>query len=336
MDKYRKFIVILLFITLTSLIVSFVLKKPKLARSLTTYPVISEIQIAGIGVDDDFIELYNPTDSPYNLNGHRLVKRSSAGTTDTSIKAWNSETLIPARGYYLWANSGWTPSVTPDTTTAATLAANNGFALRLGAEDTGTIVDSVGLGSATNVFVETSAFPTNPEAGQSIERKPGDSDPTGGNGTDTNNNANDFAIRATSEPQNTSSTNEPPEVTPTEIPTPVPTAEPTIEPTVEPTPIPTVDPTPIPTSDPTIEPTLVPTQEPTPIPSETPTSVPTAVPTIEPSPTVVPSPIPEGKVIGIFGFGKSKTVCKMNFRVANFGFLKFMLPSISCSRVSPI
>lgn len=345
MDKFNKFIVILLFIVLTSVVTISFLKKPKLARSLTTHPVISEIQIAGAGTDDDFIELYNPTDSNFDLNGHRLVKRASDGTSDTSIKAWSSETIIPSHGYYLWANSGWTPSVTPDTTTGATLAANNGIALRQGLEDTGTIIDSVALGSATNAFVETSAFPTNPTAGQSIERKPGESDATGGNGQDTDNNANDFAIRSASEPQNTSFSLEPPTVTPTAEPTAEPTVEPTAIPTEEPTPIPTAEPTVEPTAEPTVEPTaeptVIPTEEPTAVPTEIPTTPtvtlePTSVPTGEPSPTLTPTPtsIPEGRVIGIFGFGKTKTVCKMNFKVVNFGFLKFLMPSISCNKVA--
>lgn len=350
MDKFKKLIVILLFTLLVSLLTISVLKKPKVARSLTTHPVISEVQIAGTGTDDDFIELYNPTDSNFDLNGHRLVKRSAAGTSDTSIKAWDSETIIPPHGYYLWANNGWTPAVTPDTTTAATLAANNGVALRQGAEDTGTVIDSVALGSATNVFVETSPFPTNPTAGQSIERKPGESDSTGGNGEDTDNNANDFEIRTTSEPQNTSSL-EAPTVTPTAAPTAEPTAEPTAVPTEEPTPIPTAEPTAVPTEEPTpiptAEPTAIPTQEPTPIPTQEPTSIPTevptptvtgeptAVPTTEPTPTLTPTPspqpTPQGMVIGRLGFGTNRTTCRLSFRLAGFGFLRFFLPRISCS-----
>lgn len=310
----KKLIVILTLTLLSSLFLYSIFKLPKTARSLTNHVVISEVQIAGVNTDDDFIELYNPTDSNYDLNGHRLVKRSSSGTSDTSIKAWSSETIIPPHGYYLWANNNWTPPVTPDATTAATLAANNGVALRQGPEDTGTIIDSVGLGNATNTFVETSTFPTNPTAGQSIERKPGESDPTGGNGQDTDNNADDFALRTVSEPQNLSSNHEPLDVIPTGTPTeePTPTQEPTSTPTETPTP--TEEPSPTEQPSPTIE-------------------VPT--PTLEPEPTLPPSPSPEptpsGKIFWVLGFGTNRTICNFTYRSVRISFLRFSMPSISCN-----
>ncbi|OGM22653.1 hypothetical protein A2865_04170 [Candidatus Woesebacteria bacterium RIFCSPHIGHO2_01_FULL_39_17] len=306
------------------LLIALSYKHVTTVRSAATHVVISEVQIAGTNTNDDFIELYNPTDSNFDLNGHRLVKRSSSGTSDTSIKAWDSETIIPPHGFYLWANSGWTPPVTPDTVTAATLAADNGIALRQGAEDSGTIIDGVALGSATNAFVETSPFPTNPTANQSIERKPGESNSTGGNGEDTDNNANDFAIRATSEPQNTGSTAE----TPSE-----PSASPTEEvtPTEEISPTETLTPTEEVTLAPTEEPTPTPTEEATPTPTEevTPTEEPT--PTLEPTPTPTPEPTPESFVIGVFRFPGKTSVCTLQFLPLKIGFLRIRIPRIFCS-----
>ena len=183
--------------------------KAHTAYSATTHLVISEVQIAGVGgANEDFIEIHNPTSSNIDLNGYRLVKRTASGITDSSIKAWSSETIIPPGGYYLWANSSWTPSVTPDTTTASTLAADNGIAIRQGPIDTGTIIDSVAWGGATNAFVEGSPFPTNPGAGESLERV----------GDDTNNNSVDFILQTNPNPQNSG-------ITP--APTSVPTASPT-------------------------------------------------------------------------------------------------------------
>ncbi len=248
------------------LLTIFFLRKAQTAFSATNHPVISEVQIAGAGgVNEDFIEIYNPTDTPYDLNGHRLVKRSASGTSDSPIKAWDSETIIPAHGYYLWANSSWTPSVSPDTATSATLAANNGIALRHGPEDTGTIIDSVAWGSATNAFVENAPFPTNPDAGKSIERV----------GDDTDNNSVDFVLQNNPNPQNLNFS-----------PSPTPTTQITPTPTEEPTPTPTEEITPTPTSESTVTPTE------TPIPTTTPTTQ------ITPSPS--PIPTPEGGVIGHF------------------------------------
>src|SRR3989344_1999960 len=185
--------------------------------------VISEIQITGGSgqTTDDFIEIYNPMDSAFNLNGHRLVKRTKTGTSDTSIKSWTSDAFIPAKGFYLWANSSYADiAVTPDATTAASIADDNGIALRLGAEDTGTIIDSVAWGEAENIFAEAARFPTNPDANQSLERKAlkdgscvsvasGQSGEFLGHTCDANNNSADFELRASASPQHSQSFPEP-------------------------------------------------------------------------------------------------------------------------------
>jgi predicted extracellular nuclease len=247
MHKIR---LVLLTTILTSLLFAFF--PLKIALSATDHIVISEIQISGGpgNTTNDFIELYNPTGSDFDLNGYRLVKRTADGTTDSSIKSWASETIIPVSGYYLWANSDWTPPVTPDATTSATIADNNGVALRQGPENTGTIIDSVAWGVVTNAFVETTAADSPPDNG-SIERIPVDED--------TNNNSVDFVVRDVSDPQNSESIATP-TPTPSESPTPSP------EPTESPTPTPTETPSPSPTESPSPTPTLTPSPTPTPAP----------------------------------------------------------------------
>jgi hypothetical protein len=131
-------------------------------------PIISAVQITeGVGfTNNDFIELYNPSSEPFNLNGFRLVKRSSAGITDSSIKSWTEDTFIPAYSFYLWANNtyiGINPSA--DFVSSSTLANDNGVALRQGAADTGVIVASAAWGATSNTF--TSVGP-NPGAGESL------------------------------------------------------------------------------------------------------------------------------------------------------------------------
>lgn len=153
---------------------------------------ITEVQItAGTGKTDyDFVELFNSNSSSVNLKGHRLVKRTKTGTSDTTIKSWTTDTIVPANSYYLWANSNHTElGVTPDVTTTGIVSNDNGVAIRFGAGDTGTIIDSVGWGEAANAFVEGSAFATNPGANESIHRK------TGSGYLDTNNNADDFELK---------------------------------------------------------------------------------------------------------------------------------------------
>jgi hypothetical protein len=182
---------------------------PGLTRAATDHLVINQIQATGGSghTTDDFIEIYNPTDHAIDLQGMRLVKRTQAGTTDTLIKSWTDSVQVPAKGYYLWANSNFsTISITPDITTSASIADDNGIALRSGPNDTGAIVDAVAWGSATNTFVETTAFATNPVAGQVLTRA---------GGADTDNNSTDFSLGSPS-PHNLSMSPVPnPEPTPT-------------------------------------------------------------------------------------------------------------------------
>ncbi len=139
--------------------------------SITVPLIISAVQITG-GVGktaQDFIELYNPNPAPINLNGYRLVKRSSIGTSDSSIKSWTSDSWVPARSFYLWVNITYTdiPAV-PDVTTSSTLADDNGVALRFGALDTGEVIDSLSWGTTSNSFYSSGLG--NPGAGESVVR----------------------------------------------------------------------------------------------------------------------------------------------------------------------
>lgn len=184
----------------------FYLGRAEVARAdHGTHLLISQVQITGGAgqTNDDFVEIYNPTGSAIDLDGMRLVKRMASGTSDIRIKSWTNTALVPAHGYYLWANSGFTGiSATPDETTAGTLAADNAVALRAGPADTGEIVDAVGWDAAANALVEGTAFPSNPGANESIERLPGGGE---GNGTDTDNNTADFVLRVSAVPRNTTS-----------------------------------------------------------------------------------------------------------------------------------
>lgn len=133
--------------------------------------IISAVQITGgTGhTQEDFVELYNPTDLPIDLNGMRLVKRTATGITDSLIKSWSQPTVILAHHFYLWANSGFAGITTiADVTTSTTLADNNGVALRYGQNDTGVIIDSVSWGSSANGFAVVSD--ENPIANNSLQR----------------------------------------------------------------------------------------------------------------------------------------------------------------------
>ena len=186
---------------------------------------ISEVQITGDPGDagHDFVEFYNPTSTPFDLNGHRLVKRSGSSPNDTTIKSWTTTAIVPAHRFYLWASTddGFNATVSADTATAQNIGNNNSIALRFGAEDTGIIIDALSWNSASESLKEGTEFDPDPGANQSIERKAlststsssmaiGGSDELKGNGFDLNNNATDFILRTVSQPQNTSNLTESP------------------------------------------------------------------------------------------------------------------------------
>lgn len=164
-------------------------------------PLIVEVQIAREKSSDDFIKIYNPTNSDIYLNNYqgsyfRLVKRTKTGTKDYTIKSWSkdSEAKIPANGFYLWANKDYQSLSNVNTLTSQTVASNNGIALRLGPENTGTIVDAVGWGDFNNILFEGNPFPENPSPNQRLERKQ-----ISGVYQDTNDNSQDFYLNPPSE-----------------------------------------------------------------------------------------------------------------------------------------
>jgi DNA/RNA endonuclease G (NUC1) len=162
--------------------------------------VISQFQAGGTTANDEFIELHNTSSTSVDLNGYRLVYRSATGTNDLTLAAWTTSAVIPAGGYYLIANTAYDGSAAPNITYDSAVcscsmgAGGGGLAIRQGAANTGTIIDSVGWGTATNAFVET-AVTTAPANNDSKAR-------LAGGCQDTDNNANDFSTLTPSAPRN--------------------------------------------------------------------------------------------------------------------------------------
>lgn len=166
--------------------------------------VISQFQTAGGTANDEFIELHNNSSNSVDLNGYRLVYRAAGGTNDVAFVNWTTSTIVPPGGYYLIASVDYDGGVTPNITynsatcSCALGAAGGGLAIRQGAVNTGTIIDSVGWGTATNVFVET-AVTSAPATNDSKARF--------SNGCqDTDNNVNDFSGLTPAAARNASTT----------------------------------------------------------------------------------------------------------------------------------
>jgi len=139
---------------------------------------------------DEFVELYNAGATAADVSGWKVVYRSAAGTSDVTLATIPAGTTIPAGAFYLLGGSAYAGTVAADQAFSTGLASTGGA---VGVRDSsGTRIDSVGYGSATNALVEGSAAAA-PAAGSSLARVP--------NGHDSDANASDFAVSSTPTPK---------------------------------------------------------------------------------------------------------------------------------------
>lgn len=163
------------------------------AAAVSPNIVISQFQAGGGTDNDEFIELHNIGSQSVDLNGYRLVYRSQNGTNDVGPMAvWTTSTILQPGQYYLITSTSYDGGVTPDmtynpATCFCSMSVNNGggLAVRQGDQNTGTIIDAVGWGPATNIFFEgtRTSIPANNTSQIRVQS----------GCQDTDNNASDFA-----------------------------------------------------------------------------------------------------------------------------------------------
>jgi hypothetical protein len=90
----------------------------KFARATdTSHVIINEIQTAGASSNDEFVELFNPTDTPVILDGFKLGKKTKSGSESTLLSSATSTKflgIIPAHGYFLIAHPDYKGSLPAD------------------------------------------------------------------------------------------------------------------------------------------------------------------------------------------------------------------------------
>lgn len=189
---------------------------PTPIEGLANHIVISEVQIAGAAAGEDFIELYNPTDSAVDISGWKLRVKDSSGTS-SSIRVFGASKTILAHGFFLWASTvnSFNTTLSADESSTVTITSGDRSVAFLNSLDVE--IDRLAWGVGTNQYVEGTAFPTTPASNQSMERKAylssdattmTGADATKGNGHDTDNNSLNFVLRTVSQPQNSSSSTE--------------------------------------------------------------------------------------------------------------------------------
>jgi predicted extracellular nuclease len=197
LSRFRSFNLFMALIMALGMV--FTATPPLKVQAVSTTLVISQFQVAGINAADEFVELHNVANDPIDINNYSLVYRSGNGTDDILLYSWATSVIIPSGGYYLIAHELYDGTTLADVSynlgaTGTLAGASAGIGIR---DESGTLLDSVGYGSATNAFVEAATTST-PSANRSKSKL--------NNGcTDTDNNFNDYTLTNPSAPQNSSS-----------------------------------------------------------------------------------------------------------------------------------
>lgn len=119
--------------------------------------ILGEVQIAGTKASDEFVELYNDSNTAVNLSGWSLRRKSASDTTakGNSLKTLGAGDIVSAHGYFLWANSASIYRDHADATTGSSLSDNNSLALY---DKTDTLIDSLTWGTGHALPFSPAAF----------------------------------------------------------------------------------------------------------------------------------------------------------------------------------
>jgi hypothetical protein len=154
--------------------------------------VINEVLTGTVATStEEFVEVFNPCSTAFNLDGWRLVYRSANNTTPANLGEGSPlvtlQGILPPGGYLVFGGPGYHVHSTSSGALQSGIAANGAVGLR---DRDLRLIDSVGFGQVPgNAFVEGTpapAAPVSPTPGLSISRSP--------DGADSNDNSRDFTV----------------------------------------------------------------------------------------------------------------------------------------------
>ncbi len=131
--------------------------------------IITEVQVRGESSGEAFIKIYNPSSTILDISGFKIRKRSSSGK-EYSIRVFPKDSSIPAKGYFVWANSknDYHLSIHASIWSTATISSNNSIAIF---DNDGKVLDSLAWGTGSDQFQKGNPFDQNPGKSEIIKRK---------------------------------------------------------------------------------------------------------------------------------------------------------------------
>ncbi len=173
---------------------------PSPTPQAVTHLLISQVLGGKKGNNNfEFIELYNPTADPLDLQGLSLWYRLTDTQDPVRVARWLDSALVPPHGHFLLVREGQDVGLPGDDTFDQAINLSKG-GLELRDKD-GARIDAVGWGEKAPASFTEGTPAVKLTNGQSLQRLPGQD---AGNGQDTDNNAADF-ILADPSPKNTAS-----------------------------------------------------------------------------------------------------------------------------------
>lgn len=163
------------------------------ACGTTTGRCLASVVIAGFrtrgpaGGNDEFVELYNASETAVDVSGWKVNSSNASGSTATRATL-PSGTTLPPRSFYLLVNratGGYSGAVPGDLNYGTGVADNGGFALL---EGSGAVVDAVGMSTGSAYYEGVPVLPLTNNIGQAYQRQQLECGPD----RDTQDNASDF------------------------------------------------------------------------------------------------------------------------------------------------